>query len=151
MLRSAAKNHQRRGRRRRPGRLRPRAGRDEARTATATSATTRNFALAKKVFAHTAQYDGAITNYLTSLGDDKQHATRSSYPQTLNLHFEKVQDMRYGENPHQTRRVLPRPRAGAGALANYTQLQGKELSYNNIADADAAWECVKTLRRRRPA
>jgi AICAR transformylase/IMP cyclohydrolase PurH len=60
------------------------------------------FRLAKKVFAHTAQYDGAITNYLTSLGEDKQHATRAAYPQTLNLHFEKVQDMRYGENPHQS-------------------------------------------------
>ena len=60
------------------------------------------FALAKKVFAHTAQYDGAITNYLTALGEDKQHATRSAYPQTLNLHFEKVQEMRYGENPHQS-------------------------------------------------
>ena len=60
------------------------------------------FALAKKVFAHTAQYDGAITNYFTSLADDKQHATRSPYPATLNLHFEKVQEMRYGENPHQS-------------------------------------------------
>ncbi|MES2299722.1 MAG: bifunctional phosphoribosylaminoimidazolecarboxamide formyltransferase/IMP cyclohydrolase [Pseudomonadota bacterium] len=103
------------------------------------------FMLAKKVFAHTAQYDGAITNYLTSLGEDKAHATRAAYPQTLNLAFEKVQDMRYGENPHQSaafyRDLLP----ADGALANYKQLQGKELSYNNIADADAAWECVKSL------
>src|SRR5690606_21200550 len=60
------------------------------------------FALAMKVFAHTAQYDGAITNYFTSLGADKQHAARSAYPDTLNLHFEKVQEMRYGENPHQS-------------------------------------------------
>jgi phosphoribosylaminoimidazolecarboxamide formyltransferase/IMP cyclohydrolase len=103
------------------------------------------FMLAKKVFAHTAQYDGAITNYLTSLGEDRQHATRAAFPQTLNMTVEKVQDMRYGENPHQAaafyRDLLP----AAGALASYTQLQGKELSYNNIADADAAWECVKTL------
>ncbi|HEX8786120.1 MAG TPA: bifunctional phosphoribosylaminoimidazolecarboxamide formyltransferase/IMP cyclohydrolase [Telluria sp.] len=103
------------------------------------------FRLATKVFAHTAQYDGAITNYLTTLGADKQHATRAKYPQTLNLHFEKLQDMRYGENPHQSaafyRDLVPAP----GSLANYRQLQGKELSYNNIADADAAWECVKTL------
>ncbi|MDF3036490.1 MAG: purH [Paucimonas sp.] len=103
------------------------------------------FALATKVFAHTAQYDGAITNYLTSLGADKQHATRSSYPQTMNLHFEKVQEMRYGENPHQSAAFYRDLKAVDGALANYTQLQGKELSYNNIADADAAWECVKTF------
>jgi phosphoribosylaminoimidazolecarboxamide formyltransferase/IMP cyclohydrolase len=103
------------------------------------------FMLAKKVFAHTAQYDGAITNYLTSLGADKAHATRASYPKTLNMSFEKVQDMRYGENPHQTAAFYRDLAPAAGALANYTQLQGKELSYNNIADADAAWECVKTL------
>jgi phosphoribosylaminoimidazolecarboxamide formyltransferase/IMP cyclohydrolase len=103
------------------------------------------FALAKKVFAHTAQYDGAITNYFTSLGDDKQHATRSVYPATLNLHFEKVQEMRYGENPHQSAAFYRDLQPVDGALANYRQLQGKELSYNNIADADAAWECVKTL------
>ncbi len=103
------------------------------------------FALAKKVFAHTAQYDGAITNYFTSLGEDKQHATRSAYPATLNLHFEKVQEMRYGENPHQSAAFYRDLQAAQGALANYRQLQGKELSYNNIADADAAWECVKTF------
>ncbi|WP_395822764.1 bifunctional phosphoribosylaminoimidazolecarboxamide formyltransferase/IMP cyclohydrolase [Collimonas sp.] len=103
------------------------------------------FALAKKVFAHTAQYDGAITNYFTSLGEDKQHATRSSYPATLNLHFEKVQEMSYGENPHQSAAFYRDTRHVEGALANYKQLQGKELSYNNIADADAAWECVKTF------
>jgi phosphoribosylaminoimidazolecarboxamide formyltransferase / IMP cyclohydrolase len=103
------------------------------------------FRLAKKVFAHTAQYDSAITNYLTSLGEDKQHTTRATYPQTLNLHFEKVQDMRYGENPHQSAAFYRDLAPAAGSLANYRQLQGKELSYNNIADADAAWECVKTL------
>jgi phosphoribosylaminoimidazolecarboxamide formyltransferase/IMP cyclohydrolase len=103
------------------------------------------FRLAKKVFAHTAQYDGAITNYLTSLGEDKLHATRSAYPQTLNLHFDKVQDMRYGENPHQSAAFYRDIAPPAGSLANYRQLQGKELSYNNIADADAAWECVKSL------
>jgi phosphoribosylaminoimidazolecarboxamide formyltransferase/IMP cyclohydrolase len=103
------------------------------------------FALAKKVFAHTAQYDGAITNYFTSLGEDKSHATRSAYPATLNLHFDKVQEMRYGENPHQSAAFYREANPQAGALANYTQLQGKELSYNNIADADAAWECVKTF------
>ena len=103
------------------------------------------FRLAKKVFAHTAQYDGAITNYLTSLGEDKQHATRSNYPATINMSFEKVQDMRYGENPHQGAAFYRDIVTVDGALANYRQLQGKELSYNNIADADAAWECVKSL------
>jgi phosphoribosylaminoimidazolecarboxamide formyltransferase/IMP cyclohydrolase len=103
------------------------------------------FRLAKKVFAHTAQYDAAITNYLTSLGPDKDHANRAAYPQTLNLHFEKVQDMRYGENPHQTAAFYRDLVPAAGSLANYRQLQGKELSYNNIADADAAWECVKSF------
>ncbi|MDP5008549.1 MAG: bifunctional phosphoribosylaminoimidazolecarboxamide formyltransferase/IMP cyclohydrolase, partial [Glaciimonas sp.] len=107
------------------------------------------FTLAKKVFAHTAQYDGAITNYFTALGEDKQHATRSAYPSTLNLHFEKVQEMRYGENPHQSaafyRDSTQISKQIEGALASYRQLQGKELSYNNIADADAAWECVKTF------
>ncbi|MBC3917583.1 bifunctional phosphoribosylaminoimidazolecarboxamide formyltransferase/IMP cyclohydrolase [Undibacterium sp. CY18W] len=103
------------------------------------------FTLAKKVFAHTAQYDGAITNYLTSLGEDKAHTTRSPYPQTLNLHFEKVQEMRYGENPHQSAAFYRDLESLEGSLANYRQLQGKELSYNNIADADAAWECVKSF------
>jgi phosphoribosylaminoimidazolecarboxamide formyltransferase/IMP cyclohydrolase len=103
------------------------------------------FVLAKKVFAHTSQYDGAITNYFSSLGADLEHTTRSAYPQTLNLHFEKVQDMRYGENPHQSAAFYRDLVPADGALANYTQLQGKELSYNNIGDADAAWECVKTF------
>lgn len=103
------------------------------------------FALAKKVFAHTAQYDGAITNYLTSLGPDRQHSMRSAYPETLSLQFTKVQDMRYGENPHQSAAFYRDLSPVSGALANYRQLQGKELSYNNIADADAAWECVKSF------
>ena len=103
------------------------------------------FRLAKKVFAHTAQYDGAITNYLTSLGEDRAHATRSNFPATLNMGFEKVQEMRYGENPHQGAAFYRDLVTIDGALANYRQLQGKELSYNNIADADAAWECVKSL------
>jgi phosphoribosylaminoimidazolecarboxamide formyltransferase/IMP cyclohydrolase len=104
-----------------------------------------NFRLATKVFAHTAQYDGAITNYLTSLGEDLRHATRGLYPATLNLALNKVQDLRYGENPHQSAAFYRDLAMPLGALADYTQLQGKELSYNNIADADAAWECVKTF------
>ncbi len=103
------------------------------------------FALAMKVFAHTAQYDSAITNYFSALGPDRQHENRSAFPATLNLHFEKVQEMRYGENPHQAAAFYRDLQTPPGALANYRQLQGKELSYNNIADADAAWECVKTF------
>jgi len=103
------------------------------------------FDLAKKVFAHTAAYDGAITNYFTALGADKAHATRSAYPATLNQQFVKVQEMRYGENPHQSAAFYRDVAPVVGSLANYTQLQGKELSFNNIADADAAWECVKSF------
>jgi phosphoribosylaminoimidazolecarboxamide formyltransferase/IMP cyclohydrolase len=104
-----------------------------------------NLRLAKKVFAHTAQYDGAIANYLSSLGSDLSHTSRSPYPETLHLAFTKVQEMRYGENPHQSATFYRDTTTVAGALANYHQIQGKELSYNNIADADAAWECVKSF------
>ena len=104
-----------------------------------------NLSLAKKVFAHTAQYDGAIANYLSSLDDALDHKARSTYPDTLHLAFEKVQEMRYGENPHQSAAFYKDIQPVAGALANYKQLQGKELSYNNIADADSAWECVKSF------
>jgi len=104
-----------------------------------------NLVLAKKVFAHTAQYDGAIANYLSSLGDDLDHKSRSAYPETLHLAFEKVQEMRYGENPHQSAAFYKDVYPVEGSLANYQQLQGKELSYNNIADADSAWECVKSF------
>jgi phosphoribosylaminoimidazolecarboxamide formyltransferase/IMP cyclohydrolase len=100
------------------------------------SAATR-FALAKKAFAHTAAYDGAIANYLSSRAGE--------YPEVLTLQFHKVQDLRYGENPHQTAAFYRDTKPPAGSLARYRQVQGKELSYNNIADADAAWECVKSF------
>ncbi len=96
--------------------------------------------LAKKAFSHTAAYDGAISNYLTALSDDGE---KQAYPKRLNLQFVKVQDMRYGENPHQSAAFYRDLDPAAGSLASYKQYQGKELSYNNIADADAAWECVK--------
>ncbi|HEY9104837.1 bifunctional phosphoribosylaminoimidazolecarboxamide formyltransferase/IMP cyclohydrolase [Chitinimonas sp.] len=98
--------------------------------------------LAKKAFSHTAAYDGAISNYLTSLNDD---GTQQSFPARLNISVEKVQDMRYGENPHQAAAFYRDLHPAAGSLANYRQLQGKELSYNNIADSDAAWEAVKAF------
>jgi phosphoribosylaminoimidazolecarboxamide formyltransferase/IMP cyclohydrolase len=100
------------------------------------------FALAQKAFAHTAAYDSAIAAYL---GKRVEAAKADEFPADLRLEFAKVQDLRYGENPHQRaafyRERVPTP----GAVSNYAQLQGKELSYNNIADADAAWECVKSF------
>jgi len=104
----------------------------------------RRFELAKKVFAHTARYDGAISNYLSALD---VNGRRGDYPQTLTRQWLKVQQMRYGENPHQSAAFYRERHVGAGLLAGYRQLQGKELSYNNIADADAAWECVRSLER----
>ena len=100
------------------------------------SAATR-FALAKKAFAHTAAYDGAIANYLTS--------RENQFPEVLTVQLHKVQDLRYGENPHQSAAFYRDAQPVAGALARCKQVQGKELSYNNIADADAAWECAKSF------
>ncbi|GGP28057.1 bifunctional phosphoribosylaminoimidazolecarboxamide formyltransferase/IMP cyclohydrolase [Silvimonas amylolytica] len=97
-------------------------------------------ALAKKAFSHTAAYDGAISNYLTALTEEGE---KKAYPERLNLQFVKVQDMRYGENPHQSAAFYRDLDPAAGSLSRYSQLQGKELSYNNIADSDAAWEAVK--------
>ena len=100
------------------------------------------YRLAQKAISHTAAYDSAISNYLTATALNGERVT---FPQRLNLNYRKVQDLRYGENPHQNaafyRELFPVP----GSLSSYTQLQGKELSYNNIADSDAAWECVKTF------
>ena len=107
----------------------------------AISAATR-FALAKKVFTHTAAYDAAISNYLTGLGPE---GGRMAFPERLTMQFEKLQDMRYGENPHQSAAFYRDATPVPGGLASYRQLQGKELSYNNVADSDAAWECVKTF------
>jgi phosphoribosylaminoimidazolecarboxamide formyltransferase/IMP cyclohydrolase len=100
------------------------------------------FELARKAFAHTAAYDGAIANYLFSLDEDKNP---KEYPGVLSLQFTKLQDLRYGENPHQSAAFYRDEQPLEGGLARYRQLQGKELSYNNIADSDAAWECVKTF------
>jgi phosphoribosylaminoimidazolecarboxamide formyltransferase/IMP cyclohydrolase len=100
------------------------------------------FGLAAKVFSHTAAYDGAIANYLTSLDE---HRRRLDYAEVLSLQFAKIDDLRYGENPHQSAAFYRDLHPVPGSLAQYRQLQGKELSYNNIADADAAWECVKTF------
>jgi phosphoribosylaminoimidazolecarboxamide formyltransferase/IMP cyclohydrolase len=112
--------------------------------------------LARKVFAHTAAYDSAISNFLNGLapsdcpGDaagcmPPTPAQASDYPEILTLQFHKVQSMRYGENPHQSAAFYRDPDAPVGALATMQQLQGKELSFNNIADADAAWSCVRSF------
>ena len=104
------------------------------------------FQLACKAFSHTAAYDSAISNYLTSIDPkDEQRGQRQAFPGRLNLNFSIGQHLRYGENPHQQAAFYRDLAPASGSLASYAQLQGKELSYNNIADADAAWECVKTF------
>ena len=108
------------------------------------------FGFAKKVFSHTAAYDGMISNYLTSLEAGAEEKTadvpaREEYPSVFNLQLHKVQGMRYGENPHQSAAFYKEAQVADGLLAGWTQIQGKELSFNNIADADAAWECVKAF------
>ncbi|MBX9959567.1 MAG: bifunctional phosphoribosylaminoimidazolecarboxamide formyltransferase/IMP cyclohydrolase [Burkholderiaceae bacterium] len=100
------------------------------------------FALSVAAFNRIANYDAAISNYLSAINEDGTHAAFSGQS---NSNFVKLQDLRYGENPHQSaafyRDLYPAP----GSLVSAKQLQGKELSYNNIADGDAAWECVKTF------
>ena len=103
------------------------------------------FGLAKKAFTHTARYDAAIANWLTALDETNNPQTLETFPQKLQLAFNRVETLRYGENPHQQAAFYRDPAPLPGAIATYTQLQGKELSYNNIADADAAWECVKSF------
>jgi phosphoribosylaminoimidazolecarboxamide formyltransferase/IMP cyclohydrolase len=99
------------------------------------------FDLAVKTFEHTAHYDGAIANYLGKIEAD----TTTEFPRTYNSQFNKAQDMRYGENPHQKAAFYTEKQAQSGSIGAATQLQGKELSYNNIADTDAALECVKAF------
>jgi phosphoribosylaminoimidazolecarboxamide formyltransferase / IMP cyclohydrolase len=102
------------------------------------------FALAVAAFDRIAQYDGAISDYLSSLtGPSDTVPERSEFPKQSNGRFVKLQDLRYGENPHQRAAFYRDLHPAPGSLVTATQLQGKELSYNNIADADAAWECVK--------
>ena len=101
------------------------------------------FELSVAAFNRISNYDAAISDYLSSY--NLEEGTRQEFPAQSNGRFVKLQDLRYGENPHQTaafyRDLYPAP----GSLVTAVQLQGKELSYNNIADADAAWECVKSF------
>ncbi len=95
-------------------------------------------------FNRISNYDAAISDYLSSLQPD---GSRSEYPAQANARFVKLQDLRYGENPHQSAAFYRDLHPAPGSLVTAEQLQGKELSYNNIADADAAWECVKGFDR----
>ncbi len=104
------------------------------------------FALSVAAFNRISQYDGAISDYLSSISmDESGSASHALFAGQANGRFVKLQDLRYGENPHQQaafyRDLYPAP----GSLVSAKQLQGKELSYNNISDADAAWECVKSF------
>ena len=106
------------------------------------------FDLALKAFEHTAAYDGMIANYLGTI--DQSAATlstegRSQFPRTFNSQFIKAQDMRYGENPHQSAAFYVEAQPAEASVATAVQLQGKELSFNNVADTDAALECVKSF------
>ena len=100
------------------------------------------FAFAVAAFNRISQYDGAISDYLSSLQEDGSHAL---FPAQSNGRFVKLQDLRYGENPHQQAAFYRDLHPAPGSLVSAKQLQGKALSYNNIADADAAWECVKSF------
>jgi phosphoribosylaminoimidazolecarboxamide formyltransferase/IMP cyclohydrolase len=97
-------------------------------------------ALAKKAFQLTARYDAAIADYLGCLNEDKQ---RVPFSETLHLQYTKVQDLRYGENPHQTAAFYRQREINESCIANARQIQGKELSFNNIVDASATLELLK--------
>ena len=98
------------------------------------------FDLAVKAFEHTSNYDGMIANYLGRVRTD---GSMDELPRTINLQFSKVQEMRYGENPHQHAAFYTEKNPADACIATAKQLQGKELSYNNIGDTDAALECIK--------
>ena len=98
------------------------------------------FDLAVKAFEHTSNYDGMIANYL---GRVQQDGSMSEFPRTINLQFNKAQEMRYGENPHQGAAFYTEKNQADACISTAKQLQGKELSFNNIGDTDAALECVK--------
>ncbi|HYQ39767.1 MAG TPA: bifunctional phosphoribosylaminoimidazolecarboxamide formyltransferase/IMP cyclohydrolase, partial [Pseudomonas sp.] len=104
--------------------------------------------LALKAFEHTAAYDGMIANYLGTIDQAAETLStegRSEFPRTFNSQFVKAQDMRYGENPHQQAAFYVEANPAEASIATAKQLQGKELSYNNVADTDAALECVKSF------
>jgi len=100
--------------------------------------------LAAKAFAHTAMYDAMVSAYFTArLGARPGTVDAPTFPDDLNLSFRKHRDLRYGENPHQQAAFYSDPRGIGASISTATQIQGKELSYNNIADGDTALECVR--------
>ena len=101
-----------------------------------------SFLLAQAAFNRIAQYDCAISDYLSSVDTS---GARIGYPSQFNFNATKVQECRYGENPHQSAAFYKDIDPAPGSLATYVQLQGKELSFNNLADSDAAWECVRSF------
>jgi len=104
------------------------------------------FDLAVKTFEHTAHYDGAIANHLGKITNAyTDDAAEDDFPRTFNTQFNKAQDMRYGENPHQKAAFYTEADPEVGTISSSVQIQGKALSYNNIADTDAALECVKSF------
>ncbi|MFW9604969.1 MAG: bifunctional phosphoribosylaminoimidazolecarboxamide formyltransferase/IMP cyclohydrolase [Pseudomonas sp.] len=106
------------------------------------------FDLALKAFEHTAAYDGMIANYLGTINQRAETLSteeRSAFPRTFNTQFIKAQEMRYGENPHQSAAFYVEANPAEASVATAKQLQGKELSFNNVADTDAALECVKSF------
>ena len=104
------------------------------------------FDLAVKTFEHTAHYDGAIANHLGKITNAyTENAGEDNFPRTFNNQFNKTQELRYGENPHQKAAFYTESNPEVGTISSATQIQGKELSYNNIADTDAALECVKAF------
>ena len=122
----------------------------EANSGSLTHAT--RFDLAIAAFEHTAAYDGMIANYFGTMvpsygdnkeGDEPSPENKSKFPRTFNQQFEKKQDMRYGENSHQAAAFYVEANPEEASVSTARQIQGKALSYNNIADTDAALECVK--------
>ena len=106
------------------------------------------FDLMLKAFEHTAAYDGMIANYMGTVNQAAETLStegRSEFPRTFNSQFIKAQEMRYGENPHQSAAFYVEAKPSEAGIATAIQLQGKELSYNNVADTDAALECVKSF------
>src|SRR5258706_16090334 len=137
MVRAAAKNHQHVG-----GAVHPQdseAVLAELKSSNRALAPATHFRLFCKAFHHTAHYDGAISNYFSSLDQDKKP---QRWGETVNIQVNKLQDMRYGENPHQSAAFYGTKGDAGPAISRAKQFQGKELSFNNILDADAALNTV---------
>jgi len=142
MLRSAAKNFARVAVATTPAQYADIIAELDAHTGTLAAQT--RFALAVAAFNQVARYDAAISHYLSAITDTAPAVPlRSAFPAQLNVSQVKVMDLRYGENPHQSAAFYRDLNPAPGTLATFRQLQGKALSYNNLADADAALECVR--------